>query len=123
MKVAFASSDGVVIDQHFGWSKAFYLYFIDKEEFKLLNMIDASKEIEGEKEKLTYKIEILKEADIIYSTQIGPTASKMVQASGIHPAKVAEGEKIEEAITKLQEMLNNSPAPWLLRIYHKSRGA
>jgi nitrogen fixation protein NifX len=120
MNVAFASSDGVVIDQHFGWAKTFYLYALDKESSKLLNIIDSSKEIEGEKEKLNYKIEILSDADIIYSTQIGPTASKMVQASGVHPVRVAEGEKIEEAIAKLQEMLNNSPAPWLLRIYHKS---
>lgn len=120
MNIAFASSDGNSIDQHFGWSKTFYLYSVGKESSELLKMIDSSEEPEGEKEKLNYKIETIGEADIMYCTQIGPTASKMVQAAGVHPVRVAEGEGIVEAILKLQEMLHDSPAPWLLRIYHKA---
>ncbi len=120
MNIAFASSDGQSVDQHFGWSKQFYLYKIDKESAELLKIIDSSKEIEGEKEKLNYKIETIDEADIMYCTQIGPTASKMIQSAGVHPVRVAEGEKIVDAILNLQDMLNNNPAPWLLRIYHKA---
>lgn len=120
MNIAFASSDGKVIDQHFGWSKTFHLFKVSKEGFELLEVIDSSDEPEGEKEKLNYKIGTIGEADIMYCTQIGPTASKMIQAAGVHPVRVAEGEGIEEAIFKLQEMLNDAPAPWLLRIYHKA---
>ena len=120
MKVAFASSSGESVDQHFGWSKKFYLFNIDKESFELLSVIDSSEEPEGEKEKLNYKIGTISEADIMYCTQIGPTASKMIQAAGVHPVRVSEGEKIADSISNLQGMLNNSPAPWLLRIYHKA---
>ncbi len=120
MNIAFASSNGELIDQHFGWSKQFYLYEVGKESSEFLNIIDSSEEPEGEKEKLNYKIGTIGEADIMYCTQIGPTASKMIQAGGIHPVRVAEGEKISDAISKLQEMLNDAPAPWLLRIYHKA---
>jgi len=116
MNVAFASSNGELIDQHFGWSKTFYLYEVGKEDSKLLSIIDSSDEPEGEKEKLNYKIGTINEADIMYCTQIGPTASKMVQAAGVHPVRVAEGEDLQGAITKLQEMLNDAPPPWLLRI-------
>jgi nitrogen fixation protein NifX len=124
MNIAFASSNGEKIDQHFGWSKTFYLYKIGKEKSEFLSIIDSSNEPEGEREKLNYKIGTISEADIMYCTQIGPTASKMIQAAGVHPVRIAEGETLQDAILNLQDMLNDSPAPWLLRIYHKaeSRG-
>ena len=78
-------------------------------------------EPEEEKAKLDYKIGTLEDADIMYCTQIGPTASKMIQSAGIHPVRVAEGEVIEEAITKLQKMLNEEPPMWLLRIFYKAQ--
>lgn len=125
MYVAFASSNGELIDQHFGWSKSFYLYEISKDSSKFVKVLDSSEEPEEEKAKLNYKIGTLEDADIMYCTQIGPTASKMIQSAGIHPARVAEGEPIEEAITKLQEMLKEDTPMWLLRIFHKAqkRGA
>ena len=120
MNIAFASSDGVAVDQHFGWSKQFYLYRVEKERSELLKVIDSSEEPEGEQEKLGYKIGTIADADIMYCTQIGPTASKMVQAAGIHPVRVAEGETISDAIAQLQEMLSGQPPIWLLRIFHKA---
>jgi nitrogen fixation protein NifX len=121
MNVAFASSCGDTIDQHFGWSKSFYIYKVDKESIVFLEVVDSSQEPEGEQEKLAYKIATLGDADIMYCTQIGPTASKMVQASGIYPARVAEGESVKEALSKLQEMLKDNPPLWLLRIFHKTQ--
>ena len=120
MKIAFASSTGEKIDQHFGWSKTFYLYDVDKEGATLLKTIDSSEEPEEEVAKLTYKIETIGEADIMYCTQIGPKASQMVQAAGIHPVRVAEGEDLPGAIAQIREMLAGQPPMWLLRIYHKS---
>ena len=121
MNIAFASSTGENIDQHFGWSKNFYMYEVNQETIEFLEVVDSSDEPEGEREKLNYKIKTLGNADILYCTQIGPTASKMVQASGIHPAKVAEGESILEAAMKLQDMLRDNPPLWLLRIFHKAK--
>lgn len=121
MIVAFASSDGVRIDQHFGWSKQFHLFEVEPESSQPLRIVDSSAEPEGEHEKLTYKIGTIQGSDLMYCTQIGPTAAKMVQSAHIHPVKVAENETIEEAVTKLQQMLRDAPPPWLARIYHKSK--
>lgn len=120
MKIAFASSNGEFIDRHFGWSKLFYLYSVSKNSAEFLKVIESSNEPEGEKEKLNYKIDTIKEADIMYCTQIGPTASKMIQGAGVYPVRASDGEKIADAILKLQDLLKDAPAPWLLRIYHKS---
>jgi len=121
MNIAFASSTGEKIDQHFGWSKQFYLYEISKESAALLDVIDSSQEPEEEVAKLTYKIGTIEDADIMYCTQIGPKASKMVQASGIHPVRVAEGEDLQAAIKNVQTMLEDNPPMWLLRIFHKAQ--
>lgn len=121
MIIAFASSTGDKIDQHFGWSKQFYLYEINKESATLLKVVDSSQEPEEEVAKLNYKIGTIEDADIMYCTQIGPKASKMVQASGIHPVRVAEGEELKIAIKNIQEMLEGQPPMWLLRIFHKAQ--
>ena len=121
MIIAFASSTGDKIDQHFGWSKEFYLYEINKDSATLLKVVDSSQEPEEEVAKLNYKIGTIEDADIMYCTQIGPKASKMVQASGIHPVRVAEGEELQVAIKNLQEMLEGQPPMWLLRIFHKAQ--
>jgi len=118
MKIAFASTDKIHIDQHFGWSKTFQLFEVNKEDSSFIKELDSSQEYEDEHEKLTYKIGTINEADMLYCTQIGPSASKMVQAAKIHPIRSSGDESIAQAIEKLQEMLNGNPPPWLLRIYY-----
>ncbi|MFZ2968899.1 MAG: nitrogen fixation protein NifX [Sulfuricurvum sp.] len=122
MLIAFASLDGIHVNQHFGWSKRFELYHVSSDTACYLKTLDSSEDdIADEHEKLAYKIGSIKEADILYCAQIGPTASKMVLASKIHPIRSAENEPIAEAIAKLQEVLLGNPPPWLLRIVHTSK--
>ena len=122
MLIAFASSDGVSVNQHFGWSKSFELYRVTQDCAQFIKTLDSSQDaIEDEHEKLAYKIKTVKEADIMFCSQIGPTASKMVLASKIYPMRSAENESIAEAIKKLQELLLGSPPPWLLRIVHTTK--
>lgn len=122
MLIAFASSDGIHVDQHFGWSKQFELYRVNTESAEYVKTLDSSQDgIEDEHEKLAYKIGTVKEADIMYCTQIGPTASKMVLESKIYPVRSGENDRIDETIAKIQELLLGNPPPWLLRIAHTSK--
>lgn len=122
MLIAFASSDGVTVNQHFGWSKSFELYRITADSAEYVKTLDSSQDaIEDEHEKLAYKIGTVKEADIMYCSQIGPTASKMVLASKIYPMRSGENDRIDETIVKLQELLLGNPPPWLQRIVHTSK--
>jgi nitrogen fixation protein NifX len=119
MKVAFASKDGVHINEHFGWAKQFVLYEVDENCTTFLKTITCDGEIESEKEKLSAKIEAIREADIMYCSQIGPTASKMVLAGKIHPVRACEEETVEEAMHKLQQLITSQTPMWLLRVMHK----
>jgi nitrogen fixation protein NifX len=122
MLIAFASSDGVTVNQHFGWSKSFELYRITEESAEYIKTLDSSQDaIEDEHEKLAYKISTVKEADIMYCSQIGPTASKMVLASKIYPMRSGENDRIDETIVKLQELLLGNTPPWLQRIVHTTK--
>ena len=122
MLIAFASSDGVTVNQHFGWSKSFELYRITADSAEYVKTLDSSQDaIEDEHEKLAYKIGTVKEADIMYCSQIGPTASKMVLASKIYPMRSGENDRIDETIVKLQELLLGNPPPWLQRIVHTTK--
>ncbi|MCK9374279.1 MAG: dinitrogenase iron-molybdenum cofactor biosynthesis protein [Sulfuricurvum sp.] len=122
MLIAFASSDGVHVNQHFGWSKSFELYRLTDQSAEYVKTLDSSQDdIPDEHEKLAYKIGTVKEADIMYCSQIGPTASKMVLASKIYPMRAGENDRIDETIVKMQELLLGNPPPWLLRIVHTSK--
>ena len=116
MKIAFASTDDIHVNQHFGWCKEFTIYELIGENYNFLKKVDSSIEIEDEVDKLTYKIECLESSDMLIVQQIGPKASRMVQACGIFPMQTSnENEKIEELLHKLINMKQNPPI-WMKRI-------
>lgn len=116
MIVAFASKDGINVNEHFGWSKKFYLYKITGDSFELIKEVDSSKELEDEGQKLSYKIECLEDANILYVLQLGPKAATMVKSAGIMPLKSSsENETIQDVLTKLIELKNTNPPLWMRR--------
>lgn len=79
MKIAFASRDGELINDHFGWCKCFYLYELKEDAFVFVKTLDSSKEISEEGDKLAYKIESLEDANIVCASHIGPKAVMLVK--------------------------------------------
>lgn len=117
MIIAFSSTDGIRVNQHFGWSKKFYFYKIVDNSYEFYKEVDSSKDIESEVDKLTYKIETLEDANILYTLQIGPKASTMVKSAGIMPLKSSnENELIEDILKKIIELKKSNPPPlWMRR--------
>ncbi|XPV68486.1 MAG: NifB/NifX family molybdenum-iron cluster-binding protein [Halarcobacter sp.] len=119
MKIAFASQDNIYVNQHFGWCKEFYIYEIIGDSYKFVKSVDSSIEIEDEIDKLTYKIECIEDADILYVQQIGPKASMMVKSCKIFPMQASkENEKIEDVLNSLIKMQDNPPI-WMRRLIAK----
>jgi nitrogen fixation protein NifX len=120
IKIAFASKDNIHVNQHFGWAEKFYLYEINStnNNYKLIQEIDSSVKHTDEVDKLTYKIECVQDADILYVAQIGPKASNMVKTANIFPLKASsEDEKITDVLDNLLKLINQSNSPlWLKRI-------
>jgi len=119
MIIAFASKDNIHVNQHFGWCQEFYIYEITGDSYKFVKSVDSSIEIEDEIDKLTYKIECIEDADILYVQQIGPKASMMVKSCKIFPMQASkENEKIEDVLNSLIKMQENPPI-WMRRLIAK----
>ena len=126
MKVAFATTDGVSINEHFGRAGMFAVYEVTPEGYKLIeNRVFADgrdKEVEDSRgdndvheSVMDKKVEKLADCKIICFTSIGsPSAARLVR-KGVMPLKVKEPTTIEESLTQLVETSKSSPSPWLKR--------
>lgn len=119
IKVAFASKDGKIVNEHFGWCENFYIYGVDSQSIEFIKEVESLEKHENELDKLEYKIDCIKGSDILYVTQIGPKAANMVKYAGTYPMKSStEDEKIEDVLISIQKLIENPPL-WLKRILVK----
>jgi len=115
--VAFASSDGECVNQHFGSSQGFSVYGIRGSEATLLASITFAKEKkDGNEDKLKPKLAWLHGSDLVYVGSIGGSATKQLIMLGIHPMVVKAGPEFEEIIEALQQELNGTLSPMLERV-------
>ena len=113
MKVAFASSDGKVVDQHFGSSEAFYLWEIGPNTAEFMYRMEAPSEAGDQEDRITARAASLLGCSIVCTAQIGgPAAAKLV-ARQIHPLKIAADSPIASVVERLQGVLRGAPPPWL----------
>ncbi len=124
MKVAFATTDGKNVDEHFGRSGLFAIYeiteqassfvelrkFADGQDHAVMDTKDAGPLHDRTVES---KVDRLADCKLIYITEIGgPSAARLVKR-GIMPMKVKEPLAIESALGQLAEMIQKSPPPWI----------
>ena len=123
MKVAFTSSTGEVIDQHFGMADGFHVWEIGPDEAHFLETLRVGSHGDDEEDRIGARADALLECSIVYTMQIGgPAAAKLV-ARKIHPMKTTAVVPVAEIVGKLQEVLKGSPPPWLRKAMHKGQAA
>lgn len=127
MKVAFATTAGSVVDEHFGRAGRFAIWEISPEEASFVELRHVA---EGDldvdvvstrglgslhEDAVAAKIEKLSDVRIVYFTEIGgPSAAKLVR-SGVMPLKAEPSTSIDELVRKLGETMRTNPAPWMRR--------
>jgi nitrogen fixation protein NifX len=119
MKVAFASKDGLNINEHFGWANEFSVYDIQENESTLVERREVQKfdpDFEPEElDKINIRIEAIKDCAIVYCNNIGAVSAARVIRNRIHPIKVPEPILIASEIQRLQNVLKNPPI-WIKKI-------
>lgn len=116
MKVAFASTDRVHIDEHFGQAEEFCIWTVgpDQADFNGIVQVKAEADMEGHSDdKIEARGEALAECALVYVGEIGGPAAARLVAKKIQPLKSKDHEPIAEAVTRLQEVLKGTPPPWL----------
>ena len=115
--VAFATSDGECVNQHFGSSQGFHAFGISGDEATLLATKSFPKEKkDGNEDKLKPKLAWLHGCDLVYCGSVGGSATKQLIMLGVHPIVVKEGPDIEDIIQEIQAELNGTPSPMLERV-------
>lgn len=121
LKVAFATNDMETVNAHFGATKEFVVYGVNKDGYEMIEVIKADgKDVEGDKTEA--KVKALAGVNIVYCESIGGTSAAKVIRAGIHPMKTPEPLPIEDLLVRFQRMLQDNPPPWIKKIVTKEEG-
>jgi nitrogen fixation protein NifX len=124
MKVAFATSDGINVDEHFGRAGSFAIYDLTSAGYQFAELRKFADGIDqavvGTREQgalhdevVQGKVDRLADCKIIFMTEIGgPSAARLVK-KGIMPMKVKAVISIDDSVRQLHETIVKSPPPWL----------
>lgn len=123
LMVAFASSDGECVNQHFGSSQGFHVYGITGDSATLMaTKVFAKEKKDGNEDKLKPKLKWLHGCDLVYVGSVGGSATKQLIMLGATPVEVKGGPEIEELIETIQQELNGDMSPMLERVIKQKTG-
>ena len=123
IKVAFATSDMLHVNQHFGSARAFAVYAVDPERAEMLEAAQFGElEHDGNEAKLSVKLELLAGCAAVYCQAVGASAIKQIVAQGIQPIKVSEGCSIKSLLADLQAEMRSGPSSWLAKAISQQLG-
>jgi nitrogen fixation protein NifX len=120
MKVAFASTDKVHIDEHFGKAEEFYIWNIGPEIAEFSGVIQVKDGQGDAADRIEARGAALEECALVYVGEIGGPAAARLVAKKIHPLKSKTREPIAAAVAKLQEVMQGSPPPWMRKAMMKT---
>jgi len=101
-KIAVASSDGKVVNQHFGKATQFLIFEMEENTFKFLELLKTTpfcSNAEHEDDKLSGAVEVLVGCRAVVVSQIGSGAAEALRNKGIEPLDVHNF--IEDALKKI----------------------
>jgi nitrogen fixation protein NifX len=121
MKIAFTTTDGSMIDQHFGQCENFQIWEVGPDEAAFLELVTVEPHGSDEEDRIAARAKALADCAIVYTMQVGgPAAAKLV-AQKIHPMKTNIEVSLPETVGKLQEVLRGNPPPWLRKAMNKGQ--
>ena len=130
MRVAFTSTDGDKVDEHFGQATHFHVWEIAAEKAEYVGIVGAfggqgkahdhgADHVPGlghaahadEDDRIKARADAIEGCTLVYTLQIGgPAAAKLI-ARRIHPMKTGTEIPVSAAVEKLQAVLRGKPPP------------
>ena len=126
LRVAIATQDGKLMNAHFGSARRFVIFEVTPTAHRFVETVsfDAVTGESGEHREdapLGAKVDAIRGCNLLFVLAIGASAASKVISARIHPVKLAEAEPVEQVITKVQALLNETPPPWLRRALASSQ--
>lgn len=110
-KAAVASSDGKVVNQHFGRAKQFLIFSIEGDVFRFLEIrenIPACGTMEHSPNGLAETIDLISDCRVVLVCRIGPAAEQQLMDRGIR--SYMSGDFIEDALKEIIHILGEEAA-------------
>lgn len=85
-RIAFASTDGKVVNEHFGKARKFHIVEIDEDKYKFIESrdnIQSCSEFQHTEEGLLNSIKVISDCTAVFVARIGEVALRKVEAEGI----------------------------------------
>jgi nitrogen fixation protein NifX len=115
IRIAVASNADEKLDGHFGSCLRYLIYQLSEDEIRLID-IRSAEEAKKSEDKNAFRVDLIKDCQILYLISIGgPAAAKVIKA-GIYPMKMVEGGEARTVLEQLQQVMRTSPPPWLAKI-------
>lgn len=114
---AFASSDGVRINGHFGACPLFFIYRITPTETRLVDIrrFSARDADQAGSESNEQRAQLLDGCHLLFCEAIGGPAAARVIRHGIHPVKVRRDPSLSTQLADLRQMMDGPLPPWLAK--------
>lgn len=113
MKVAFTSSDGAMVDQHFGRAEHFDVWEVGPDRAEFVERVSAIVAVGDEEDRTTARARAIADCVIVYTVQIGGPAAAKLASRRIHPMKTQAEVPVADVVGRLQGVLRGNPPPWL----------
>ncbi|MGL1959295.1 MAG: dinitrogenase iron-molybdenum cofactor biosynthesis protein [Colwellia sp.] len=115
IRVAITSNNDEMIDGHFGSCLRFLIYEVNDKTWQLVEVRPVCCSENG-LARTDYLVTLLHDCHVLATLSIGgPAAAKVVRAN-IHPIKRPLPQPSKEVLSPLQQVISNTPAPWLQKI-------
>lgn len=124
VKIAFASNDRRLVNQHFGAAEAFAIFEMSETDSRLVEVAEfIETAMDGHEGKLAAKVELLDGCAAVYCNAVGASAIQQLLAKGIQPMRVDEGSVIDGLLGCLQKNMQSEPPLWLAKHLKKPASA
>lgn len=121
MRIAFTSTDGRNVDEHFGRATRFHVWEVGPDGAEPVGTVSALTAAGDEEDRIAARASAIAGCAIVYTVAIGgPAAAKLV-ARRIHPMKTNAEVPVAEVVERLQGVLRDRPPPWLRKAMEAGR--
>jgi len=122
LRVAFASSDRLRVNQHFGAAEGFFVYDVTTEKTNLSAVGEFPAAVmDGNEDKLATKIEFLSGCAAVFVMAVGGSAIKQLLAAGVQPVRIAEIDRVGDLLAEIQTGMRDGGVPWIDKALAASR--
>jgi nitrogen fixation protein NifX len=115
IRIGISSNSGTELDGHFGSCLRYLVYQVSPTDTRL---VDVRETIEADlsDDRNAFRAGLVNDCKVLYMVSVGgPAAAKIIRA-GVYPIKKSEGGSADEVLAEFQQMMANSPPPWLAKI-------